>query len=58
MIEVPVKYALEVSSPTPVTSERQHQLYLSVLNKLASKENPSAEEEKYAQVLMTLIEAS
>jgi HTH-type transcriptional regulator/antitoxin HigA len=27
------------------------------LDKLASKENPSAEEEKYAQVLMTLIEA-
>jgi HTH-type transcriptional regulator/antitoxin HigA len=57
MIEVPEKYALEVSSPMPITSERQHELYLSVLDKLASKENPSAEEEKYAQVLMTLIEA-
>ncbi len=57
MIEVPEKYALEVSSPMPINSERQHELYLSVLDKLASKENPSAEEEKYAQVLMTLIEA-
>ena len=57
MIELPEKYALEVSSPMPITSERQHELYLSVLDKLASKENPSAEEEKYAQVLMTLIEA-
>jgi HTH-type transcriptional regulator / antitoxin HigA len=57
MIEVPEKYALEVSSPTPITSERQHEEYLSVLDKLASKENPTAEEEKYARVLMTLIEA-
>jgi HTH-type transcriptional regulator / antitoxin HigA len=57
MIEVPEKYALEVSSPTPITSERQHEEYLSVLDKLASKENPTSEEEKYAQVLMTLIEA-
>jgi HTH-type transcriptional regulator / antitoxin HigA len=57
MIEVSEKYALEVSSPTPITSERQHEEYLSVLDKLASKERPTAEEEKYAQVLMTLIEA-
>jgi HTH-type transcriptional regulator/antitoxin HigA len=57
MIQVPEKYALDVNSPMPITSERQHELYLSVLDKLASKENPSAEEEKYAQVLMTLIEA-
>jgi HTH-type transcriptional regulator / antitoxin HigA len=57
MIEVPEKYALEVSSPTPITSERQHEEYLSVLDKLASKENPTAEEENYARVLMTLIEA-
>jgi HTH-type transcriptional regulator/antitoxin HigA len=56
-IEVPEKYALEVSSPTPITSERQHEEYLSVLDKLASKEEPTAQEEKYAQVLMTLIEA-
>jgi len=57
MIQIPEKYALGVSSPMPITSERQHELYLSVLDKLASKDNPSAEEEKYAQVLMTLIEA-
>ena len=57
MIAVAEKYALEVGSPTPVTSERQHQEYLSVLDKLASVERPSAEEEKYAQVLVTLIEA-
>lgn len=57
MIEVSEKYALEVGSPTPITSERQHEEYLSVLDKLASKEHPSREEEKYAEVLMTLIEA-
>src|SRR6202171_2379050 len=57
MIEVPEKYALEVSSPTPIPSEHQHEQYLSVLDKLASKEHPTTEEEKYAEVLMTLIEA-
>ena len=57
MIAISDKYALEVSSPTPITSERQHEEYLSVLNKLASKENPTRAEEKYAAVLMTLIEA-
>src|SRR5216683_2175358 len=57
MIGVPEKYALEVSSPTPIASERQHEQYLSVLDKLASKDNPTREEEKYAEVLMTLIEA-
>ena len=57
MIAVSEKYALEVSSPTPITSERQHEQYLSVLDKLASKANPTSEEEKYAEVLMTLIEA-
>jgi HTH-type transcriptional regulator / antitoxin HigA len=56
MIAVSEKYALEVGSPTPITSERQHGEYLSVLDKLASKENPTREEEKYAEVLMTLIE--
>ena len=49
MIAVPEKYALEVSSPTPITSERQHEQYLSVLDKLASKDNPTSEEEKYAE---------
>ena len=57
MIGVPKKYALEVSSPAPITSERQHEEYVSVLDRLASKENPSRDEEKYAGVLMTLIEA-
>jgi HTH-type transcriptional regulator/antitoxin HigA len=55
-ISVSEKYALEVGSPTPITSTRQHEEYLSVLDKLASKENPTKEEEKYAEVLMTLIE--
>ena len=57
MIAVSGKYALEVSSPTPITSERQHEEYLSVLDKLARKDNPTSEEEKYAAVLITLIEA-
>lgn len=56
MIEVPEKYALDAASPTPIASERQHREYLAVLDKLASKEIPSAEEEKYAAVLMALIE--
>ncbi len=57
MITVSEKYTLEVRSPTPITSERQHREYLSVLDKLASKDNPTDEEEKYAEVLMALIEA-
>jgi HTH-type transcriptional regulator/antitoxin HigA len=57
MIAVSEKYALEVGSPTPIASERQHEEYLLVLDKLASKVNPTREEEKYAEVLMTLIEA-
>jgi len=57
MIEVHEKYALEASSPAPITSDRQHEEYLSVLDKLASKEHPTSDEEKYAAVLMTLIEA-
>lgn len=57
MIAVAEKYALEVSSPTPIVSERQHEEYLSVLDKLASKNTPTGEEKKYAEVLMTLIEA-
>ena len=57
MIAVAEKYAIEVNTPVPITSERQHQEYVSVLGKLASKKNSTKEEEKYAQVLMTLIEA-
>ncbi len=57
MIAVPEKYALEVGSPTPIISERQHEQYLVVLDRLASKANATTEEEKYAEVLMILIEA-
>jgi HTH-type transcriptional regulator / antitoxin HigA len=57
MIEVQQKYALEVGAPTPITSDRQHEDYLSVLDRLARKENPTREEEKYAEILATLIEA-
>ena len=57
MIEISEKYALEVGAPTAITSERQHQEYLVVLDKLASKERPTGDEEKYAEVLVTLIEA-
>ncbi len=57
MIAVSDKYALEVGSPTLIVSECQHEEYLSVLGRLANKENPTREEEKYAQVLITLIEA-
>jgi len=57
MIEVSDKYALGVGTPTAITSERQHEEYLAVLDKLACKERPTSEEEKYAEVLVTLIEA-
>jgi HTH-type transcriptional regulator/antitoxin HigA len=57
MIEISGKYALEVGAPTAIASERQHQEYLAVLDRLATKERPSSDEEKYAEVLITLIEA-
>lgn len=57
MIAVPEKYALDVSAPAPITSDRQHEEYLSVLDKLSSKKRPTSEEQKYAEVLLTLIEA-
>jgi HTH-type transcriptional regulator/antitoxin HigA len=57
MIEVSERYTLEVGAPTAISSERQHQGYLAVLDKLASKERPTSEEGKYAEVLITLIEA-
>lgn len=57
MIAVAEKYALEVASPTPITSARQHEEYLSVLDKLANNDSPTGEEEKYAEVLIALIEA-
>ena len=57
MIVVSEKYTLEVGAPTPITSERQHEEYISVLDKLAAKERPTSEEERYAELLVTLIEA-
>ena len=57
MIAISEKYALEVGSPTPITSERQHEEYLSVLDQLGSKQNSTKDEEKYAAVVMTLIAA-
>ncbi|HEV2194774.1 MAG TPA: hypothetical protein VGR55_04300 [Candidatus Acidoferrum sp.] len=57
IVTVPEKYELPVSSPAPITSDRQHEHYLSVLDKLAAKQHPTPEEEKYAAVLLTLIEA-
>jgi HTH-type transcriptional regulator/antitoxin HigA len=57
MIEVSEKYALGAGTPTAIASERQHGEYLAVLDKLASKERPTSEEEKYAEVLIMLIEA-
>jgi len=56
MIAVPDKYALEVHSPTPITSARQHEEYLSVLERLAGADGLTTEEEKYAEVLTTLID--
>jgi HTH-type transcriptional regulator/antitoxin HigA len=57
MIAVSVKYALKVNTPTTIASERQYEEYLSVLSKLESKADPTNEEERYAVVLMTRIEA-
>ena len=57
MIAVSEKYSLQVSAPMPIASARQHQEYLSVLDALAGQDRPTSEEEKYAEILMTLIEA-
>lgn len=57
MITVAPRYSIDVSMPVPITSERQHAEYLSVLDKLANKERLTREENQYAQVLMALIEA-
>jgi len=57
VIAISEKYALETASPTPIVSERQHEEYLMVLDKLTNKQHPTREEEKYAEVLITLIEA-
>lgn len=57
MIEVAERYLLDVASPTPIASARQHEEYLSVLEKLAEKAKPTGREEQYAELLITLIEA-
>src|SRR5437016_5873002 len=57
MIAVAPKYSIDVSMPAPITSERQHAEYLSVLDKLSDKETLTRQEDQYAQVLMALIEA-
>jgi HTH-type transcriptional regulator / antitoxin HigA len=57
MITLPEKYTLDLASPSPITSERQHKEYLAVLDELSTKANPTPDEEKYAQVLLALIEA-
>jgi hypothetical protein len=40
MIAVAEKYAIAVKTPAPITSERQHEEYVSLLDKLASKAKP------------------
>lgn len=57
MIAVAERYSLDISMPMPITTEQQHAEYLSVLDKLAIKKALTREEDQYAQVLMTLIEA-
>ncbi len=57
MIGVAEKYTIDVSMPVPITSERQYAEYVSVLEQLAEKDDLTKEEDKYAQVLMTLIES-
>lgn len=57
MIAVAARYSLNVGMPIPITSQRQHAEYLSVLDELASQESLTREEDQYAQVVMTLIEA-
>jgi HTH-type transcriptional regulator/antitoxin HigA len=57
MIAVSEKYALEVGAPTPIVAQRQYEEYLTVLDKLAAKEHPTRDEEKYAELLVTLVEA-
>ena len=51
------QYALDMDAPTTISSERQHEHYLAVLDRLTSKAHRSQNEEKYAALLVTLIEA-
>jgi HTH-type transcriptional regulator / antitoxin HigA len=57
MIGVPEKYELEIGAPAPISSARQHEEYLVVLERLARKANATAEEEKYARLLVALVDA-
>src|SRR3984957_18242492 len=57
MIAVAEKYAVDVRMRTPITSERQHEEYLSVLEMLIGKKAPTRGEDQYAGLLATLIEA-
>src|SRR5579862_4873077 len=57
MIGVPEKYELEIGAPAPISSARQHEEYLVVLERLARNVNATAEEEKYARLLVALVEA-
>jgi len=51
------QYALDMDAPTTISSERQHEHYLAALDRLTSKAHRSQNEEKYAELLVTLIEA-
>lgn len=54
---IPSKYTLHFASPMPIKSERQYEEYVSALEALSFKRNPTAAEERYGEVLATLIEA-
>src|SRR5271154_3876654 len=57
MIGVPEKYEMEIGAPAPISSARQHEEYLAVLERLARKANPTADEEKYGRLLAVLVDA-
>jgi len=47
---------MDTEAPTIISSERQHEHYLSVLDRLTSRWHRSQSEEKCAELLVTLIE--
>jgi hypothetical protein len=49
IIAISKKYALEVGSPTPITSERQREEYLMLSDRQTSREKPNSEEETYTE---------
>lgn len=51
------QYSVDMEAPTIISSERQHEHYLSVLDRLTARGHRSQSEEKYAELLVTLIEA-